>query len=344
MSARLLPRTAAQMRGRAEIIDADPPLELVRDVYATPHAEEGRWGVFHADDRPVELAVERGLDPLAPLRQVPESPLKRGAWKPAAPAGFDYVYGGRYVHHFGHFLVETLSRLWPWREGLPPRTRIVVHGEGSPAGWFATGYARAAFAALGLAPEHFLHVDRPVRFDALLVPGQAFLPGAQAHRAFAALTQRMGERLTAGLPPPAREDRPVFMAKTRLVGGVSHLLNEGALIAGLERRGVEIVHPQEMTLAQHVRFIEGRRVISGWASSAHHPTLFAARAGAFRMLSPPWLNSNFRLIDALVERPGEYWLAEGTRNTPLPGSSFLMDRTLDDPDAVAAALVARLEG
>ena len=228
------------------------------------------------------------------------------------------MYGGRYVHHFGHFLVETLSRLWPWRERLPPRTRIVIHGEGSPDAWFATGYARVAFEALGLTPESFLHVDRPLRFDALLVPGQAFLPGARAHRVFADLTRRMGERLTAGLFPAVREDRPAFMAKTRLGGGVSHLLNEGELVARLEARGVEIVHPQVMSLPQHVRFLEGRRVVSGWASSAHHPTLFAREAGEFRMLSPPWLNSNFRLIDGLVARPGDYWFAEGTHNTPLP--------------------------
>ena len=340
---RLLPRTAAETRGRVEIVDADPVVELHRDVYATPHIEEGRWGVFHADDRPVELAVERGLDPLGPLRQIPESPLRPGAWKPPAPAGFDYVYGGRYVHHFGHFLIETLSRLWPWREGLPARMRLVVHGEGAPAEWFATGYARAAFEALGLTPDSFLHVDQPMRFDALLVPGQAFLPGARAHRTFVELTRRMGERLTAATPDAVRNNRPVFMAKTRLVGGVSHLLNEGELVARLESRGVEIVHPQQMSLAEHVRFIESRRVISGWASSAHHPTLFAARAGEFRMLSPPWLNANFRLIDELVGRPGDYWFAEGTRNTPLPGSAFLMDRTMDDPVAVADALIAKLE-
>ena len=75
--------------------------------------------------------------------------------------------------------------------------------------------------------------------------------------------------------------------------------------------------------------------------SAHHPTLFARRrAGRFSMLAPPWLNANFALIDALVSRPGDYWLAEGTHSTPQPNSSFLMDRTLGDPVAVADALFA----
>lgn len=336
---RLLPRTAEHMRGRAELIDADPPVEVHRDVYATPHVEEGRWGVFDADDRPVALAVEMGLDPLAPLRQVPESPTRAALVTERAPAGFDYVYAGRYVHHFGHFLVETLSRLWPWREGLPARTRLVVHGDGDPAVWFTTPFARAAFSALDLGPDDVLHVDRPLRFERLLVPGQAFVPGARAHRVFGEMTRRMGERLTRGLPPAPRTDRPAFMAKTRLIGGVSHLVNEEEVVERLASRGVEIVHPQEMSLAAHVRFLEGRRTISGWVSSAHHPRLFTPDAGRFSMLAPERPNSNFALIDGLTGRPGDYWWDPDGRNTPLPGSTFIVDRVVSDPVAVADALM-----
>ena len=335
-------RTAAHLRGRAELAPADPPIELHRDVYATPHVEEGRWGVFHlGSDAPVELAVERGLDPLQPLRQVPESPLRPGAWIPPAPAGFDYVYAGRYVHHFGHFLVETLSRLWPWAEGLPPRTRLVIHGDGSPEAWFTTPYARAAFEALGLTPASFLHVDRPLRFEALQVPGQSFLPGARAHAAFGCLTRRMGERLTRQAAPAPRDGRPAYFAKTRLVGGVSHLRNEAAIAERLAARGVEIVHPQAMSLAEHVRFLQARAIVSGWASSAHHPTLFAAEAGRFCMLAPPWLNANFALIDGLTGRPGAYWTPDAMRNVPGDGASFLVEREVDDPAAVADALLER---
>jgi hypothetical protein len=338
----LLPRTTEHMRGRADLVAADPAVETRRDVYATPHVEEGRWGVFHADDdRPVLGAVERGLDPLGPLRQIPESPLRAAEVSERAPPGFDYVYAGRYVHHFGHFLVETLSRLWPWREGLPPRTRLVIHGDGSPAAWFATPYARACFEALGLTPESFLHVDRPLRFDRLVVPGQSFLPGARAHPAFVRLTRRMGERLLASAPALPRSDRPVVFAKTRLVGGVSRMRNEGELVDRLAARGVEVVHPQHLGLAEHVRLLTTRPVFTGWVSSAHHPALFAPEAGRFSMLAPERPNSNFWLIDGLLGRPGAYWYAPGTETVHNPHSTFIVDRVIPDPVAVADALVAR---
>ena len=80
-------RTAEHMRGRAEIVEADPPLELHSDVYATPHVEEGRWGVFGADDKPIALAVERGLDPLQAPAPSPRKPAQTHGLEAARAAG-----------------------------------------------------------------------------------------------------------------------------------------------------------------------------------------------------------------------------------------------------------------
>ena len=334
-------RALEDFRGRCEIRPTDPPFEEWRDVYATPHVEEGCWGLFDRHDAPVAIAVEQGGDPLAPLRQVPESPTRHALVSETAPPG-DYVYGGRQVYHFGHFLIETLARLWPWRDGLPPGATLVMQGDGTPDRWFAIPYVRAILGALGIGPARILHVDRPMRFDRLRVPGAAFLPGAAAHPAFVQLTRRIGERLVGPLTIAARDPRPAFFAKTRLIGGVSHLHNEAALIEALARRGVAIVHPQEMSFAEHIRFMASRRVISGWVSSAHHVSLFAPPGGRFAMLAPQHPNSNFALIDALTGSRADYWFAEGTHNVQGRTSTFIVERVLPDPEAVALALLEKL--
>ena len=336
---RLIARTAAEARGRSEIIATDPAVETYADVYATPHVEDGRWGVFDRADAAVPLAVERGGDPLAPLRQIPESPTRWADVTETAPDGFTYVYAGRHVVHFGHFLIETLARLWPWADGVPPSTRLVMHADGPPAAWFATPFARAALGAMGLTPEHILYVDRPVRFPRLTVVGSAFLPGAAAHPAFVRMTRRIGERLAPDAGGLRRNHRPAFFAKTRLVGGVSHLQNEGEIIAELARRGVEIVHPQELSLADHIGFLASRRVVSGWVSSAHHVSLMAPRGCRFAMLAPERPNSNFFLIDQLTGARADYWFAEGTHNVSAQGSTFIVERVVEDPRAVARALL-----
>jgi hypothetical protein len=308
------------------------------DVYATPHVEDGRWGVFHRDDAAVEAAVERGGDPLAPLRQIPESPTAYARVAEVAPKGPRYVYAGRHVYHFGHFLIETLARLWPWREGLPDDVVLVMHGDDTPEAWFRIAYVRTVLGALGITPGRILHIDRPLRFDRLETPGSAFLPGAAAHPAFVRLTRAIGARLAPDLPQRPTVHRPAFFAKTRLVGGVSHLQNEPELVAELQRRGVEIVHPQEMRFVEHMRFLASRRVVSGWLSSAHHVSLFTP-PGRFALLAPERPNANFFLIDKLTGARADYWFAEGTRNLPAQGSTFIVERRVGDPVATARALL-----
>ena len=57
------------------------------------------------------------------------------------------------------------------------------------------------------------------------------------------------------------------------------------------------------------------------------------------MLAPERPNYNFALIDGLMGRPGDYWWDPDGRNTPLPGSTFIVDRMVSDPVAVAEALI-----
>lgn len=338
---RLIRRTEADARGRSEITPGDPPIEEHRDVYATPHVEFERWGVFDRDDRPVALAVERGGDPLEPLRQIPESTTRWSQVLETAPAGPTYVYAGRQVFHFGHFLLETLARLWPFADGLPDGVTLVMHGDGDPRGWFSIPYVRTLLGALGITPDRILHVERPIRFERLQVAGSAFLPGWSASPAMGRLTRAIGSRLTCGFDPPAANGRPAFFAKTRLVGGVSHLQNEGEIVDALARRGVEIVHPQEMSFLDHVRFLEARRVTSGWLSSAHHVALFASRLGRFPLLAPERPNSNFFLVDKLTGAEAEYWFPEGMHNVPAANTTFLVERVAPDPAALAQALLEK---
>src|SRR5579875_1417452 len=97
----LIERTAADMWGGATVEAGSPASQLATDVYYTPHIENGRWGLFDRDDRILPSLVEWWLPERLPLRQEPASPLQYNHIQETLPDD-DYLYGGRYVNHFGH--------------------------------------------------------------------------------------------------------------------------------------------------------------------------------------------------------------------------------------------------
>ena len=334
-------RTEAHLRGACRIEAGRPAVEVHETVYYTPHIDNGRWGVFDRFDNAVALAVERGGAELEPLRQAPESPTSFRAVADSAPSGLDYIYGGRYVAHFGHFLLETLSRLWFIEDGLRPDQRLVMHGDGTPDDWFALPYVRDIFGALGVTPDRILHSDVPLKLDRLVVPGAAFQAQGLAHTVFASFCLKLGERLLGGGEwPSLDEQRPIYFSKTKLTQGVAHWINEIEIEQALSASGVSIVHPQFLPLAEQIRLHAGKSIISGVVGSGHHVSLFAPPRGRFCMLSPQTINSNFFLVDRLTGNAADYVYPEGTHNVPRENTGYIVERVVENPTAVAAALLA----
>ena len=338
----LIERAAEHMRGESLIETRHLLSSSHHEVYYLPHVENGNWGIFDKNDRPVELAIERGFTELSPLRQIPQSNVNFGSLTARVDDGFEYVYGGRFVPHFGHFIIETLARFWPYLDGFTPRQRIVFHGDGRPAAWFASPHVKTFFEALGISQEIIVHSDTPFRIPNLIVNEPSFRPQARGFREFASLCRAIGRRIQPDLERIAQRSRPIYFSKTRLKSGVALWHHEKVLEDYLACNGVEIVHPQELSVKEHISLFASRVRICGVVGSAHHVCLFAGKGAQMTLLSPEKPNSNFRIIDLLNENQTTYLYPTGTNNVAARTGRFIVEREIHAPLEVAKALLARL--
>ena len=206
----------------------------------------------------------------------------------------------------------------------------------------SSGAVRELFGALGLRRDAIVHADAPFRIDTILVTEPAFRPQAQGYPDFVRFCRQLGARLMEAAPPPPRLDRPVYLTKSGLAAGVARWQNEAELEAALQRRGFAIIHPQDLTLAEHLRLYASGATIYGVIGSAHHVSLFAPAPVRFKLLAPERLNANFFLIDDLTGNDSTYHFAQGTHNVPNTGAPFIVERVIPEPEQVADALCAAL--
>ena len=92
------------------------------------------------------------------------------------------VFGGVLYNHFGHQLVDTVSRLWYVAEhGLEGRKLAFVMGL-TGAGKTVSKMYKVMLSALGVSPGEVLIVEEPTRFAEVVVPDEALciLDGANA--------------------------------------------------------------------------------------------------------------------------------------------------------------------
>ena len=329
--------------GGCQIFEDDPVIRERSEVYYLPFVQNGHWGVFDAENNIVLSTIDRWMPQQLPMGQIFTSNIRPSDVTERLPAGPQYIYGGRYTDHFGHFVIETLPRLWPLaEEGLRPGQKLIMHGDGSPDWWWRHDYVREVMGALNIRPEDIIASDRPFTIDRLTIPRASF--GAQdfAHRAFSRLCRSIGEKLLEGWEP-VRDWTPAYWSKTRLKHGVRRFENEPAIIEVMEREGVEIVYPEQVSFAGKLKMISSRNVITGSAMSAHHASVFTQGASRFEMLSPASvMNSNFVIIDRLNGNRARYYYPDGVREIRPADPTFLVYYELEDPAAVARELLTKL--
>lgn len=196
--------------------------------------------------------------------------------QPYADLATPEVVGGRHIfggmlqnEHFGHFMMESLCRLWVvnFLDSSFTSMSFYLRRADAPIAGFVTEILRL------IRPELHIHVvTAPTRFEILAVPQQLGHPdvgiihGHPANRnIFAPLRGLEG----AGA-------RRVYVSRSRLNPRDGGFMLETAIEDNLRAEGYEILHPQELSVKEQViAYNAADRLIFAEGSALHLYALVA---------------------------------------------------------------------
>jgi len=288
-------------------------LDRVAPAVVLPRAADDGAGGRYAG------AVVDGAGVISPLSLrladgVPLGPAEgdlAAATKPRRLSG-TALFLGPLFDAFGHFLVETTARLWALdtAEGRAADHVVFAFRPGP-----VPAFARVALDALALGHRLVL-ADRPLRFDAVLVPEAAYALGGGVHPAFKAGCERLGALLAAGAdgagPPSAGglppAGVPVYLTRARLDpwATTSAVVGERQIEAALTAAGVAVVAPETMALAAQAALARAAPRLAGVDGSALHLALFAEDPLDLAIVCRRPLPRPFPAIDAVRRGASAY--------------------------------------
>ncbi len=299
------------------------------------------WGLFRRDATPFMEAV----DTVGPTQVVKKRNLALTVADAAAPmrhlvTGGRYVYGGMVKLHYGHFIANTLSRLWIFARLKPaPEDRIVFHSYCGPKPWFSRPFIRETLAALGIAEHNVVVWHRPIRIDRLSLPQTSFNEQHSVHQVYGDLCRQIG-RAILGPAKLVPNTTPVYLSKSALQAGVGRIENETIVEGILAAEGFDIVHPEELSFPDQIRLFSERAHIMAVVGSALHTSIFTQAANRITAISgTPSPNSNFSLMDQVSGNTPTYLFAPGSTTSPVTSGRFLNTLTLAEPERIAQDLL-----
>ncbi|MDO9457204.1 DUF563 domain-containing protein [Nocardioides sp.] len=199
-----------------------------------------------------------------------------------------WLYAGHWAGHFGHFLLEWVTTLWPEPADLPPLAGIITHRP-------VTGPVRDPRRRLQDATMEPWQADlvrlaghdpdvlrlvhgRDLRVERLVVPSRPVLLKKWAQPEAVRVWRRASEAVGTRGP-----DRRVYLSRTRFhadeAGSVrarTEASRDAHLDATFAAAGFAVVHPETLSMAEQVSAVRGAEVLAGLSGSALHLSVFAA--------------------------------------------------------------------
>lgn len=228
------------------------------------------------------------------------------------------VYQSMYFDHWGHFLLESVSRLWAHHA----RPELRRHDNFFLPYWYDGEHSTnvtAFLAGLAEVPLTFRRMPAAAKIETCFVPTASFSELIRGYRGHLAAIHDVAARNLRGRELK-RGDQPVYLSRSRLAPNeVSRrIVNERDFEDRLERHGFRIVHPETMNLSDQVALFNEHRVFIGCQGSAFHNILFALTGEEVtthvicERLSP----KNFLIVDAMVGNQANYLRALGPSGEP----------------------------
>lgn len=208
---------------------------------------------------------------------IPEAPLNLpGNW----------LYGGQLRGHFGHFMLESLGRLWATDACGVKMEGIVFFGlNGTPrneAGRFSDADVRRRARLLldrSFIPEtlrlltgleRIMVAGPPLRVERLLVPQQLLgdIPPHPDYRPPAFKAFFRGKVLAS--VPAGAAGRKLYISRSRLPAQTGRPVLEDWLEANLRVEGYEVIHPETRSLAEQMALCACADTVLAAAGSSLH--------------------------------------------------------------------------
>lgn len=187
-----------------------------------------------------------------------------------------WLYGGRYDVRFGHFLVESLARLWALDHITVPIKGVV----------FLPGYQghvnkpnkiiakmRPLYDLFKDLPEPEI-IAKPTQFETLFVPPQGcgagkLGAGCPEFREFSQSRFLTDATATGG--------EKLYLSRTQLYKTPGQVVAEEVIEDAFAKDGFEIFHPQQHSIEEQIAKLRAAHVVAGVEGSAFHLVAYAAR-------------------------------------------------------------------
>lgn len=180
------------------------------------------------------------------------------------------VYCGYMVNHWGHFLIEGVTRLWYFLEQDASVDKYVFFLDEGEQRQIQGNY-REFFQLLGIW-DKLEFINRPTTFRRVIVPEL----GIHMRQGYAPKLLGVFDRIAENVRPQPDWDTPekIYFSRSQFQKGQPFEFGFDALDNFFAKNGYTILYPEKVPLSRMIHYIRSCQVVATLSGSLPHNMLF----------------------------------------------------------------------
>ena len=181
------------------------------------------------------------------------------------------VYCGYLVNHWGHFLIEAVTRLWYFLENDSTIDKYVFFVDENEEREIKGNYR--LFLELLKIWDKLEIINKPTRYRAVLVPEL----GIHMRKAYTPKLLRVFDTVADNVVPQPDWDTPekIYFSRSQFKKGQPFEFGFDSLDDFYAKNGYTILYPEKVPLDRMIHYIRNAKVVASLSGSLPHNMLFA---------------------------------------------------------------------
>lgn len=182
----------------------------------------------------------------------------------------DVIYLGYLNNHWGHFLLDSVSRLYPFLKDTEGKYRYAyVVNEGQE---YIPGASIARFFELLGISERVVFIHKVTKCRSITIPEQGFMINAYYSQEFLDVFQKVAEKVDCSKYPHYEK---VYYARSSFKKAQETEVGESILLELFRKNGFTIISPEKCTLDEQIAIVRNTDLLAGITGTIPHNLLFA---------------------------------------------------------------------
>jgi len=287
--------------GEVKVIEGKPSISVENQILATPFNYNNKWGIYNKDGIIVKNSYDFRGSNNKPINQDVSNLDNNDIFSEnSINIEETVVYIGRINPHFGHFLINTLPRMWVLGtdEFYNKKVKVAFHSEVSIDYLISLNFFSEIINSLEINVDDLIHIDKKIMFESLVVPESSLMEQTYVYTYFRKFCLSLSKKILRDVD--ISNKKPGYYSKDKLKSGVGSFSNENEIVQIMNDRNIEVFRPETKSFKEQIIWISTRSIIYGTAGSFLHSIIFAPCVPTVVALNPTSeINSNFELIDTV---------------------------------------------